>query len=144
MTTIAFKDGVMASDSQESEDDFKWPCWSQKLYRVRNLVVGGCGDSSVILHFLAWLDNGKQPEAAPQLRKGQEFGALVWDGKDLALVDEGFIAIPVDCPCFAIGSGRDFAMGAMMAGASAEDAVRIAMQLDRNSGGDVQIMTTTP
>ena len=40
-------------------------------------------------------------------------------------------------PYFAMGSGRDFALGAMAAGASAEEAVRAAIAHDVYSGGEV-------
>ena len=40
---------------------------------------------------------------------------------------------------YGIGSGADYAIGALMAGASVEDAIKIAIKLDINSGGSIQI-----
>jgi ATP-dependent protease HslVU (ClpYQ) peptidase subunit len=39
---------------------------------------------------------------------------------------------------YAIGSGSDFAMGAMLAGKTAAESVRIATKLDIYSGGAVR------
>ena len=41
-------------------------------------------------------------------------------------------------PPVAVGSGCEFAIGAMAAGASSADAVRIAAKFDINTGGPVQ------
>lgn len=41
---------------------------------------------------------------------------------------------------FAIGSGFKYAMGAMLAGATAAQAVEIAARLDKNTGGEVQVI----
>lgn len=42
---------------------------------------------------------------------------------------------------YSIGSGCDFAMGAMLAGKSAAEAVRIAAKLDIYTGGPVRTLT---
>lgn len=41
---------------------------------------------------------------------------------------------------YAMGSGKDFASGAMAAGATAEEAVQCAIQFDTCSGGEVQVL----
>ena len=61
--------------------------------------------------------------------------------KDIAVVHEGgghwILSIPEFC---AFGSGADIARGAMMNGASAEEAIRIASKIDIFTGGDVQTL----
>lgn len=42
---------------------------------------------------------------------------------------------------YAIGSGSDFAMGAMLAGKSAKDAVKIAAKLDCYTGGPIKVLS---
>lgn len=47
-----------------------------------------------------------------------------------------------DLPCYgAIGCGRDFAIGAMAAGATAIEALDIASRYDSTTGGDLRIRT---
>lgn len=43
-------------------------------------------------------------------------------------------------PPFALGIGSDYAMGAILAGASAERAVEIACELDTHCGGEIVVM----
>jgi ATP-dependent protease HslVU (ClpYQ) peptidase subunit len=46
----------------------------------------------------------------------------------------------IRCEFYAIGSGRQFARGAMANGASAEDAVLAAIICDTTSGGSVEVL----
>lgn len=47
---------------------------------------------------------------------------------------------PVILPFFAIGAGSEFAMGAMSAGASAREAVAIAIKWSEHCGGKITTM----
>jgi ATP-dependent protease HslVU (ClpYQ) peptidase subunit len=69
------------------------------------------------------------------------------DGFDLLLVFNGevfqitndFTLLKSSTGIYGVGSGADYAVGALMAGASVEDAIKIAIKLDINSGGPIQI-----
>ena len=69
------------------------------------------------------------------------------DGFDLLLVINGevfqitndFTLLRSNSGIYGIGSGADYAVGALMAAASVEDAIKIAIKLDINSGGPIQI-----
>lgn len=54
--------------------------------------------------------------------------------------DVGFVVIPLESPT-AIGSGADSAIGALMAGASAQKAVKIACSVNTHCGGDIQVIS---
>jgi ATP-dependent HslUV protease subunit HslV len=47
----------------------------------------------------------------------------------------------MSAPFYAMGSGKSEALGAMWAGATAEQAVRAAIDLDPSCGGDVTILS---
>lgn len=69
------------------------------------------------------------------------------DGFDLLLAINGevfqitndFTLLRTATGIYGIGSGADYAVGALMAGASVEEAMKIAIKLDINSGGPIQI-----
>ena len=69
------------------------------------------------------------------------------DGFDLLLVINGevfqitndFTLLRSNSGIYGIGSGADYAVGALMAGATVEEALKIAIKLDINSGGPIQI-----
>lgn len=69
------------------------------------------------------------------------------DGFDLLLAINGevfqitndYTLLKTSTGIYGIGSGADYAIGALMAGASVEEAMKIAIKLDINSGGPIQI-----
>src|SRR6266699_6218856 len=68
MTTIAYRDGVMASDSA---------CWIgdtlahrvKKMWRIKRALVGMAGDYSAALFFLEWVRNGSHEDEWTELHK---------------------------------------------------------------------------
>jgi ATP-dependent protease HslVU (ClpYQ) peptidase subunit len=69
------------------------------------------------------------------------------DGFDLLLAINGevfqitndYTLLRTSTGIYGIGSGADYAIGALMAGATVEEAIKIAIKLDINSGGSIQI-----
>ena len=152
MTTIAYKDGVIASDSRATWDD-----WAVsrcvKLYRAKSksdpvkgdVIVGTAGHSSAALLFLDWLEVGGEPRLHDRgVNETTEFECLimhksgVWVGDRLCRLER------LEEEFWAAGSGRHAALGAMWAGKSAIDAVRIATRIDPFSGGRVVSMSLEP
>lgn len=136
MTTIAYKDGVIAYDSQISRGDvIVYDDYDKCLIRdgVRFFCAGATAD------FPALIDAyfGVRP-AGPV-----EVSAMVLDGDSLMLVavdDKTGIwktQIMRDQP-YAIGSGMSFAFAAMDMGASAVRAVEAAAKRDTGTGGTIR------
>lgn len=108
MTTIAYTSGVMAADSMLDAGSMKIP--ASKIHIVNErFVLGGAGIVAKILDRDA--------------KKAYRFDGGRW--------------IPLTRAYHAIGSGRDYAIGAMYAGMCASDAVRAAVVHDVYSGGEV-------
>ena len=134
MTTVAYRDSVMAADSA---------CFGSSLYQgeVDKLwvlpsvgLVGCCGEIGAMIQVIDWLqgkvDRGKKPE----LPDDCDFEGLVVDPQGQVLhYDRHLVPIRITNAFHAIGSGRKLALGAMEAGASAEQAVRIACRYDHIS-----------
>lgn len=147
MSTIAYRDGVLASDSMLSGDNFTWGSVSKISRSERGGIGGAVGRLEETAEFLAWFTKfgADDPERFPPPR-GKD-GAdgiavtqaltdagvlLLWTGGErLTVVKTSFIAI---------GSGAKIAMGAMAAGATAEEAVEIAAKYDVYTGGETMVL----
>lgn len=134
MTTIAFRDGVLAADSQASDDTVKVSV--RKVVRLRKGdVAGGAGDLSTVALALSWLAAGRVNDPPPL--EGAEI--LFTDGGELFLADGGWPGIPVK-GFAAVGSGAQGAMVAMHLGMSAEDAVVAVSHVDPGTGGPIEVL----
>jgi hypothetical protein len=138
MTVIAYRDGVMASDSHA--------CWANgtkllddtKVARRRGHLFGLAGNDIPDLGMAVdwWLD-GDGPYANWSVA-GHEFALLVVDPRGrVELVDQARRFTTIVAPFFAIGSGALCALGAMHAGADARQAVAAAIQWVDGCGGRV-------
>lgn len=135
MTTIAYKNGILAADSQETHGEM--PVFSRKLYRHANGWIATAGDSIPSLAMVAWWQDGHKESDRPDYPDDASFICMIWESGGLYVIDRDCIALRIlleDPAYFAIGTGADLAMGAMAAGATAERAVSIACKLDINTG----------
>lgn len=139
MTTIAYKDGVIAYDSRQtrggaivSDDALK----HQVVDGVSFLLAGAvCDEKALIAAYFG------TPSPVPV-----ECSGYAVDGGKLMLVghddNTGVWKQELDpSNPDAIGSGSAYALAAMDMGASAEDAVRAAMKRDIYTGGMVRTLT---
>lgn len=142
MTTIAYKDGVLAADSMVSDEDIKH-IGLPKLFRIPGGRVGFAGTYVHTGAFVRWLEAGRPADALPPV--GDTCALVVWDQGEYAgqlwYYDDSLEALvwPLSGP-FAFGSGAAAALGAMYAGADAATAVEIATRIDPRSGGGVSIL----
>ncbi len=162
MTTVAFKDGVMASDSCWTCGDNIDSLMSKVTRLASGALLGQAGDNDARA-VERLFDKIKTPAGFPSrdellrirldysgllvLPKGRIFKISLthaseahWGGdfkEDVGLWEiSGVIA--------SIGSGRDYALGAMAAGKSAKEAVQIACRYDINSRPPVHTITLAP
>jgi ATP-dependent protease HslVU (ClpYQ) peptidase subunit len=142
VTTIAYRDGVMASDSQvtvatEEGGSRKFKC--EKLYRKGSAIIGTAGESAPGLIFVDWY--GTKKKAPSRLLAGEaDFTALVLTDAGLFEYDKWCRGEKILEPFYAIGSGCKAALGAMHQGASAVRAVEIACLVDTYSSPDIVSM----
>lgn len=144
MTTIVCTRDAMYADSNvvDGTSVFK----AQKIYLIRGKLVGCAGDNPMIHFFLDAFRRGvKRVRMSPEHRAGiaegdRDFSALVVDDQGIWHYDDAFTADLVQEPFMAIGSGGDAARGALIAGATPEQAVEIACQIDSGSRGPVQML----
>ena len=136
MTTVAFDGEVIASDSRLTSGDFICSVSTPKIYKIGDSFVGVCGCSEQEMVYLRWFKDQTKPRPSPDSLK--EFEAMVVRGNGKVYQSTELCEfVEIGYP-YAIGSGGDYAIGAMMAGKSATDAVKIAIKIDPFSGGKVK------
>lgn len=130
MTTIAASvlDGVMCSDSFWSDGDECGP--TRKVFRVNGDLIGLAGDLGEQQSWLADYKAGrKHTQRSITAMRLSKDGITLWTHQD------GWTA---GGQRFAIGSGGKVARGALAAGATCRQAVRIAADIDAGTGGPVR------
>lgn len=142
MTTIAYKDGVMAADTQETTGDVfnRAP----KLVRLScGGVAGASGESVMCQRALNWLAAPKKGGKAPKLVDCTVLVAYA-DGRKGVYQDKLWTLLPFH-DCMAIGSGSQAALGAMNRyKASAIEAVECAAAVDPSTSLPVEALAVEP
>lgn len=145
MTTIVFRDGILAADTRAYSGDRSPMGQKQKIFFAQHSdgSVSTFGISTPNPGFSEeiqkWFNNEKHPDFEPQLN-GRGFSALeiMQDGAVYFYNDNFTPSGPLRGDWFAIGSGQDFAIGALEMGATAQEAVVVAAKNDAWTGGEVQ------
>jgi len=138
MTTVAFRDGVMACDTRMT-GGFISVC-KDKIVSGREAIVGFCGDPIAAYCGAQYLAGELQDR--PIINSKDDVLFLMYREGSLYMVDGDLRELPLDGnKYFAIGSGEQAAMVAMHMGATARDAVAMAIKVDENSGGRIKVFT---
>lgn len=143
MTIIAYRDGVMAADSKGSRNG-AWAGYSIKIVKRAHdgALCGADGNANLAAAFRRWFLAGENPDSRPKLSgdDNANAGALIVrpDGSMEEHDANGWHA--TSGPFYAIGSGSPEALGAMAAGADARRAVEIAIELDNDCGGKIDVL----
>lgn len=142
MTTIAVRDGFMASDSRSTTNKWIDADSEKKLYRLHDGAVMGMSGSfnnGVLLYqAVQRLSKEKKRVLPNQLFKG--VNALLLDTEWRLFYYEPACWLRLKPKYYAIGSGAPYAMAAMHQGATASEAVDVAKKMDIYSGGRTQRM----
>lgn len=147
MTTIAYRDGVLASDSLCTVGGSVCGQYD-KIADIHGFLLGGCGAIANVCKFFDWFRNKHanydQPAPIPPddtLRpKENEWYTIIMVHKETGTiwqVDDGGYPHRLEADFMAIGSGRQFAIGAMEMGASAAQSITAAMRHDISTPEDI-------
>lgn len=137
MTTVVYRDGVMAGDQRVTAGSTR-DSSTRKVYRRKDgCVLGGCGAASIVQRFVSWFLAGEKGPAPSLGDKDDDAQILVVRSPDVVEFYDRFGWHPISGKFFAIGSGSDVAFGALEMGASARKAVAIAARRDVNTGDGV-------
>lgn len=128
MTTIAYRDGVLASDTAT---------WSGaalvgsvvKIVRRPGdgHLAAAAGSARYGSAFREWFIQGEQGVApTPMETEHYSDRGMIFRGGFVVIIHEPEGAHEIKAPYYATGSGRDFALGAMYSGAGAARAIEAA------------------
>ena len=142
MTTVVYRDGVLAADRRITHGRYIDSDACNKLFRTPDGWIGAfCGGAAAGNAFGMWA-LGDRDKPAP---KGNYTGILVSPKRTVYEFECGLPLGPLPKPrknfFYAWGSGGPSALGALHAGADAKKAVLIAQKVDSGSGGGADILT---
>ena len=136
MTTITYKDGKLCSDSKISYGDGYLPSNFKKIVKIGDNYYGFCGNLPAIQNAISFLSGNSELECYEEevgflevKPSGKAFSCNVAKGGCVSKIE---VKPPV-----ALGSGNVYALAAMLGGASAKEAVKIASKFDHATGGKV-------
>jgi hypothetical protein len=148
MTTIAYRDGILACDSCESDDKgyvltlraekiyrFYVPGLGERKYGMGECLFGGAGDSESIERLVRAVKANEAIEL-------EDTEALLIEPDDSYWLYEGALWIKGKLPYYALGTGAPYATAAFRAGCDAIRAAEIGRDMDPGSGGPIQVLTT--
>jgi 20S proteasome alpha/beta subunit len=135
MTTIAYRAGILASDTAQTFNSMRIGTMQKIARRSDGTLVGAAGDASYVTTLMKWAKSSAKGNPPLPVNDGGT-GLIVSPRGKITLVDDGGLST-CKAEYIAIGSGGEMALGAMGYGASAEEAVAVALKHDCHSGGEV-------
>jgi len=143
VTTVVYHNGVLAADSRSCGGDWVSANDVRKVWRSRDgRLVGITGDLALAETYARWLLGSGETSNRP---------ALGGNGRCIEVLSRNLIKVhefsgaffTLRGASFAWGSGSPAARAALLMGADAIAAVRIAMQIDPATGGRIRSVRLT-
>jgi len=145
LTTIAYKDGVVAADSQRSSGYIRVGETVKIVQNAAGDIAGGCGSDAFCAAFQEWFLGGEQTEMAkPETEEGSSGRGIIFRANGWIEELDGDGWSKIIATLYAVGSGRELAMGAMAFGATPEEAIAVAAEYDVYTGGRVVSLRHPP
>lgn len=142
MTTIAWDGRTLAADRQVSFGGGRMGESAKIARRGDGALIGCAGVLGMADALRQWFLDGEQGPR-PRLEAGADNTCAAFivrpDGAIDHISETGVARI--ESAQFAIGSGADYALGAMSMGADARRAVEVAMGWDNGSGGGIDVLS---
>lgn len=141
MTTIAWDGQTLAADTQMTFGG-DIDAHTVKITKRGPVLAGASGTTSCCQAFLDWFASGMigdpPPSAHPTNADWSYWGLIIYDGRIILHTETGWVRFTA--PLYALGSGANVAAGAMEHGATADEAVKIAMKRDNKTGGEITVL----
>jgi hypothetical protein len=145
MTTIAYRDGVLATDSYLLSGNTITCTNAKKIFTgvsaEGKFVLTGTGDYQDLYAVFDWINNSTNKPDLPDCHSS--FWIFLSESIRYELNNRliKFPLLLMDDSYATMGSGMDFALGALCTGVSAEEAIQAASYFDRgHTGGVIQTL----
>lgn len=138
MTTIAVCREMIAADSQVG-GEHTYQQWYKKIRKLPSgIIVATAGEVFAGEHFVEWIKSGGDRDDLPDYDLDEAHSIVIYpNGHMYEYI--GIERMRVKPP-FAVGSGAAYALGVLVHGASARDAVAAAKKLDPDTGGPIKVV----
>lgn len=128
MTTIAYKSGILAADTQLTIDAHVKMICHKHTFLKDGSVIAVAGNVGTEEQFLRFLNTKKDP---PMDKGVKKLGAIrVYPNGKVTFYDSSVEELPMEHSFHAVGIGHEFARAAMALGLSALEAVKFASEMD--------------
>lgn len=134
MTIVVYRDGVIASDSASWSEDTCCGSIKKCGRSEKGLLWGVTGQALVVQDVAKWADD---PMSEPPTYDDQNEVIVVWPDGTVKHLEKGRWT-DLLAPYHVAGSGMDIAMGALMMGATAVQAVAAAIEHNAYCAGEIQ------
>lgn len=146
MTVLAWDGISLAADKQATEGGLRH--LTTKIKRIekgkfKGYLMGGAGCTSQANMMMSWFESGANAQYFPQYQDTEELSAqllVIAPTGEILRFDFNPIPIVFNDDFYALGNGRDVALGAMAMGATAEIAVKVASDLCSGCGMGVDVL----
>jgi hypothetical protein len=129
MTTIvATKKGIYSDTLCSYSVPFK----VDKVVEIGKSLFGGAGDLDDICKFFEWRRKGGKKADAPTIEDGVDILEVCADG--IFIWGKKLVRLKIDQDVYAVGSGSQYATGAMEAGLPPDKAIEVAAKYDSQTG----------
>lgn len=148
MTTVAYRAGIIAADTGVTIAEVRVGTVSKIARNTHGDLCGVAGTASFAFAFRKWFIAGEKKNDEPEPRKTEEHldrAFIIRRDQPLSVVileDGGWHEISLQEPhaYFAVGSGKEIAMGAMFRNATAFEAVTACLYHDALTMGEIETL----
>lgn len=142
MSCVAWDGTTIAADKQATNMGLRFKATKIRLL-ASGEVLAWCGDQDSGASISKWYEEGADVTKWPtcQADKDRWCRLIVVSYSSLKVYAREPVAIPCEDAFMAWGSGRDYALGAMMRGATAREAIEVAMRFDNGCGLGIDSFT---
>lgn len=143
MTTIAYRDGVLAVDSLCTWGDARDGRTIKATQRGR-VLAAGAGKIASVQAFLDWFRGGMDGDPPKMGEEDKSAFGFIFPGGATVVTWSAIGWERCDYDVFTAGSGGEYARGALEMGATPEEAVAVAIKHDTKSGGPILVLHQNP
>lgn len=141
MTIVVYRDGIMAADSLVTSGGTRTDYVNKLATNKAGWVGGAAGDFMDCRAFSKWVKAGCKKEFKGAEVKDGLAALLLSPTGDVFYIDDTNRKTQINSATYhCVGSGRDIAMGALEMGATAEQAVAVAIKLNTSCGGIIHTL----
>ncbi len=149
MSTVVFRDGILAADTLMVQGSIKCPEGMNKVVmgKAHPVIYAMAGRIAALAATVRIIESmpvppweGGEYSAKPPLDSNDELAVFHRDGRVFSVETDGWWFEPANVPFMALGSGAKAALGALHMGADAVRAVEVACLVDAFTGGPIVTM----